>query len=223
VYDAVFYDGPGNGKIPKTFRIDELACEGCGVCAWFCDYDAIKFKEVINGKWFESNTRHGQMVHARMNPGAENSGKLVSLIRKHARTIAEKRGLNLILVDGSPGIGCPVIASITGSDAVLIVTEPTLSGLHDMSRVSDLTSYFQIPTYGIVNKWDLNPEITAQIKVIMQEIGIVWAGKVPFDEAVTKAQLVQKSIVEFTSNGISKDIKNIWEFVWTDISANKSS
>jgi len=124
----------GNGSVPD---IDPIACEGCGVCAWFCPERAIDMVNSVEGEWYRSETRFGPMVHARLNPAGENSGKLVSLLRAEAKTIAEDRGIDTILVDGSPGIGCPVIASITGADLVLVVTEPTLSGLHDFERVVD--------------------------------------------------------------------------------------
>ncbi len=138
-FDAIYFDGPGNGKVDKTYRIDPIRCEGCGVCAWFCTDQAIEFGPVVNGEWFISETRCGPMVHAKLGVAEENSGKLVSLVRTHAKKIAEDRKSDFVLIDGSPGIGCPVIASITGADLVLVVTEPTLSGLHDLQRVADLT------------------------------------------------------------------------------------
>ena len=138
-FDAIFFDGPGNGVLEKTFRVDTVACEGCGVCAWFCAEGAIEFGPVVNGEWFISETRCGPMVHARLGIAEENSGKLVSTVRTNAKRIAEERGLDLVLIDGSPGIGCPVIASVTGTTLVLAVTEPTLSGLHDLERVAQGT------------------------------------------------------------------------------------
>ena len=144
-FDAILFDGPGNGVLEKTFRVDPVACEGCGVCAWFCTEGAIEFGPVVNGEWFISETRFGPMVHAKLGIAEENSGKLVSTVRSNARRIGEERELNLVLIDGSPGIGCPVIASITGANLVLVVTEPTLSGLHDLERVADLTRHFGIP------------------------------------------------------------------------------
>ena len=144
-FDAIDFDGPSNGKLDKTFRIDPIACEGCGVCAWFCAENAIEFAPAVNGEWYVSDTRHGPMVHAKLGIAEENSGKLVSTVRKEAGAIAQQRGLELVLIDGSPGIGCPVIASITGADLVLIVTEPTLSGLHDLGRVADVARHFEIP------------------------------------------------------------------------------
>jgi len=163
-FDAVCFDGPPNGAVDETCRIDPIACEGCGVCARFCPANAIGFGPVVNGEWFISQIRHGSMVHAKLGVAEENSGKLVSLVRTQAKKIAEDRNLDLVLIDGSPGIGCPVIASIAGADIALVVTEPTLSGLHDLRRVIDLTRHFGIGTLVCINKWDLNEDIAAQIE-----------------------------------------------------------
>ncbi len=216
-FNAVYFDGPGNGKIPRTFRIDPVACEGCGVCHWFCDYDAIAFEEEENGRWYISETRHGPMLHARMNPGGENSGKLVSLLRIKAREVAEEHKRELILSDGSPGIGCSVIASITGTDLVVIVTEPTQSGLHDFKRVAELAEFFNIPTCLVVNKWDLNADLTEQFQKEAVKRNILFAGQVPYDSAVTSAQIARKSVVEFQDDGIAGDIRSIWETLMNQI------
>jgi len=212
-FDAIFFDGPGNGKVDRTFRVDPVACEGCGVCHWFCDYNAVEFKEVVNGQWFISNTRFGPMVHARLGIAAENSGKLVSLVRQNAKTIAESQNRDYIIVDGPPGIGCPVIASITGADAVVIVTEPTLSGVHDLDRVAQLTRHFNIPAFTVVNKWDLNPELTRRIEMESQTQGVEFAGKVNYDPNVVKAQLEKKSIVEYADNETSNTLRALWQKV----------
>ncbi len=209
-FDAVYFDGPGNGKVDKTYRIDPIACEGCGVCAWFCTDKAIEFGPVVNGEWFISDTRCGPMVHAKLGVAEENSGKLVSIVRTQARKIAEDRKLDLVLIDGSPGIGCPVIASITGTDLVLVVTEPTLSGMHDLQRVADLTRHFGIETLVCVNKWDLNEEITLQIETQALQQGLTPAGRVRYDRAVTEAQIQRKSLVEYQQNGTAQEIKQLW-------------
>lgn len=163
-FDAISYDGPGNGKVDKTYRIDPIACEGCGVCAYFCAEKAIEFGPVVNGQLFVSETRCGPMVHAKLGIAEENSGKLVTAVRKEARQLAEKQERELIIVDGPPGIGCPVIASLTGASLAFIVTEPTLSGEHDLHRVLELTRHFGIPAAVCVNKWDLNPSMAEQIE-----------------------------------------------------------
>jgi len=197
-FDAIYYDGPGNGKVEKTYRVDPIACEGCGVCAYFCTYDAIEFAPAVNGEWFISNTRFGPMVHAKLGVAEENSGKLVSLVRTQAKTIAEERKLELVIIDGSPGIGCPVIASITGANLVLVVTEPTLSGLHDLQRVSDLTKHFGIETLVCINK-------------------------VRYDRAFTEAQIQRKSLVEYRQDGVAMEVRELWADVLKGIAALNSS
>jgi MinD superfamily P-loop ATPase len=209
-YDAIFYDGPGNGKVDKTFRVDPIACEGCGICAYFCAENAIEFAPAVNGEWLVSDTRCGPMVHARLGVAEENSGKLVSLVRSEAKKIAEERGLDLVIIDGSPGIGCPVIASITGADLVLVVTEPTLSGIHDLERISVLTRHFNIPTVVCINKYDLNEELSSQIEAKSAELNARVVGKVCYDPAVTKAQIMKSSVVEYTGGLISQQIKTLW-------------
>ena len=213
-FDAIYFDGPGNGKVDKTYRIDPIGCEGCGVCAWFCTDKAIEFGPVVNGEWFISETRCGPMVHAKLGVAEENSGKLVSLVRTHAKKIAEDRRSDLVLIDGSPGIGCPVIASITGADLVLVVTEPTLSGLHDLQRVADLTKHFGIATLVCINKWDLNKDVASQIEAYGRRRGLKLAGRVRYDRAVTEAQIKKLSVVEYSRNGIASDIRGLWANIW---------
>lgn len=212
-FDVPVLDGPGNNIVEKTYRIDPISCEGCSVCVHFCPVDAIRFEEAINGQWFISETRFGPMVHARLGVAQENSGKLVSLIRKKAKLIATERNNDLIIVDGSPGIGCPVIASITGADLVLIVTEPTLSGRHDLDRVVELTKHFNIPTVICINKYDINLKITDQIKRAANERNLQIAGKIAYDSAVTKAQIAARSIVEYSNGSLKGQIISLWESV----------
>ncbi|MFC1597028.1 ATP-binding protein [Planctomycetota bacterium] len=212
-FDAIFYDGPGNGRVPKTFRVDPIACEGCGVCAWFCTEKAVEFAPAESGRWFISDTRRGPMVHAKLGVAAENSGKLVSLVRMEAKKLAATRSLDLVLIDGSPGIGCPVIAAITGTDLVVIVTEPTLSGMHDLERVAELTGHFGIKTLVCVNKWDLNTELTAEIEAGARRIGVEVVGRVRYDRAVTEAQIGGQALVEYTQKGAAKDIRRLWAHV----------
>lgn len=212
-FDAVRSDGPGNGSVENTFRVDPIACEGCGVCAWFCPEGAIEFSPAINGEWSISETRFGPMVHAKLGIAEENSGKLVSVVRTNAKQTAEERGADLIIIDGPPGIGCPVIASITGTDLVLIVTEPTLSGLHDLDRVADLARHFGIPVMVCINKWDINREMSEKIEATVLNRGLVLAGKVRYDRAVTEAQIQQKSLVEYQTDGCAADIRGLWTVV----------
>lgn len=209
-FDAISLSGPANDLIAKTYRIDEFACEGCGLCAYICLNDAVDFSARINGEWCVSDTRCGPMVHAKLGIAEENSGKLVAAIRRKAREIAEERQLSLIINDGSPGIGCPVISSITGATMVLIVTEPTLSGLHDLDRVADLTRHFSIPTGVCVNKSDINPDVTEKIRVYCQEKGLNILGEIHYDTDVTYALIAAKSVVEFSHGDAAKDIKKLW-------------
>ncbi|MDY7010126.1 MAG: ATP-binding protein [Planctomycetota bacterium] len=222
-FDAIYFDGPGNGKVDKTYRIDPIACEGCGVCAWFCAENAIEFGPVVNGEWFISDTRCGPMVHAALGVAEENSGKLVSLVRTQAKRIAEERKLDMVLIDGAPGIGCPVIASITGADLVLVVTEPTLSGLHDLQRVADLTKHFGVETLVCVNKWDLNEDIASQIETQARRRSLMLAGRVRYDRAVTEAQIKSKSVVEYQNNGAATEIRKVWAEVIKAVAALNSS
>ncbi len=195
----------------STISVDPIACEGCGVCAWFCSEGAIDLVNTIDGEWYLSETRLGPMVHARLKAAGENSGKLVSLLRAEARNAAKNRDIDLVLIDGSPGIGCPVIASITGADLVLVVTEPTLSGLHDLERVIRLTSHFGILTKAVVNRFDINEKITMQAEKRAQKLGAELVGRIRFDPAVTQAQIQGVSVVEHSSNGAAADITQVWE------------
>jgi MinD superfamily P-loop ATPase len=212
-FDAINLNGSANEAIEKTYTVDPLSCEGCKVCVEFCPVKAIEFKDAVNGQWFTSETRFGPMVHAKLGIAEENSGKLVTLIRKEAKRIAEEQNKNLLIVDGSPGIGCPVIASITGADLVLIVTEPTLSGKHDLGRVADLAAGFKIPVLVAINKFDLNPDMTIQIKEDARSRDIKVVGEIRYDEAFTKAQILKSTVLEYTGGVVSEDIKALWRNV----------
>ena len=215
---AVHLSGPGDIIWAATFRVDPMACEGCGVCAWFCPARAIELEPVINGEWFVSDTRFGPMVHARLGAAQENSGKLVSLVRTTAKRIADERQIDLVIIDGSPGIGCPVIASITGADLALVVTEPTPSGLHDMERVAELTRHFGISVVVCINKWDLNTGMTNLIEAKARDRGMTLAGRVRYDRTVTEAQVAGKAIVEYGKDGSAADICEVWKGLTTLLS-----
>jgi len=212
-FGAISFDGPANDVIARTFRIDHVSCEGCKVCVEFCPAEAIEFTDSINGQWFISQTRFGPMVHARLGIAQENSGKLVSLIRKETKRIAQEQGKDLIIVDGSPGIGCPVIASITGADVVLIITEPTLSGKHDLERVAELAAGFRLAVLVAINKYDLNRDMARQIEEYAGGKNIRVVGKIRYDKAFTKAQIMKYSVVEYTCGGVSEDVKALWRNV----------
>ena len=182
--------------ISAVYDVNPIDCEGCGVCVHFCPADAIDFPVSTCGEWFVSNTRFGPMVHARLGLAEENSGKLVTLVRQEARKLAEAKSLDLILTDGPPGVGCPVIASIGGASAVLIVTEPTVSGKHDMKRVAQLAGHFKVPAMICVNKFDLNLELTREIEKYAEEKNIACLGRIPFDPMFTKAMIQAQTVFE---------------------------
>ncbi|MBN1849424.1 MAG: P-loop NTPase [Deltaproteobacteria bacterium] len=197
--------------ISEDFVVDPIACEGCGVCYYFCPEEAIDFPLNTCGEWFISDTRFGPMAHASLGIAEENSGKLVTLIRQEGRKLAEEKGLDLLITDGPPGIGCPVIASLGGATSVLIVSEPTVSGRHDMERVSELAAFFKVPAMVCVNKFDLNVEETQRIEDFARQRDIQLMGRVPFDPVFTKAMVQGKTIFEYDdqSEG-ARAVKKIW-------------
>ena len=198
--------------ISEDFIIDEIDCEGCGVCVDLCPEQAIDFPVVKCGEWFISDTRFGAMVHARLGIAEENSGKLVTLVRQEAKKLAEAKHMELIITDGPPGVGCPVIASVGGASALLVVTEPTVSGLHDMQRLLELAAHFKVPSMGCVNKCDLNMEQTAAIERLAAEKNIPFVGKIPFDPEFVKSMVVGQTILEYRQEGeLSSTIKQIWK------------
>lgn len=213
-FDAVIKDYVESGT---TYMIDEKSCEGCAACGIVCSVDAINFVTAYNGEWFISDTRFGPMSHAKLGAAEENSGKLVTLIRNKKNQLAAKNNLNLSIIDGSPGTGCPVIASITGTDYAVIVTEPTVSGVHDLKRILDVIKFFNIKSGVIVNKFDLNIEKTNDIINISKEYATDFLGKIGYDKSVTKAQMNGISIVEFVNNETTNEIKNIWQRIKENI------
>jgi len=202
-YDAVSRITDG------TYRIS--GCEGCGVCVRFCPAEAIAFPDRRCGEWYVSDTRFGPFVHARLDAEAENSGKLVSLVRREARAKAQEIGADWIIADGCPGIGCPVIASITGADAVLAVVEPSLSSKHDLERVIELARHFKVPLFVAVNKFDINPEIAREIGNLGAQTGSPVIGTIGYDTIVTEAQINAKSVIELNeASAVAEQIKAIW-------------
>ena len=198
--------------ISEAFEVNPVYCEGCGVCVYFCPEKAIDFPIDTCGEWFISDTRFGPMVHARLGIAEENSGKLVSLVRHEARKMAEKNDHQLIITDGPPGLGCPVIASIGGATAVLIVAEPSVSGKHDMDRVAQLAAFFKVPAMICVNKFDLSLELTREVESYAEKKGITYVGRIPFDPVFTKAMVQGQTVFEYNSGSkVGREIEKIWQ------------
>jgi len=191
--------------------VDPISCEGCGVCFHICPEKAIKMVDDLSGKWFISETKYGPFVHAKLGIAEENSGKLVTLVRQNAKFIAEKEKRDFVIIDGPPGIGCPVIASLSGVDIALIVTEPTLSGIHDLERIVGVAHHFGIKGVVCINKYDLNLIITQKIEEYCRHNNIELVGKIPFDISVIEALVRGLPIVEYSNNQVTHEIKNLWE------------
>jgi len=197
--------------INDNFEVNPIDCEGCGVCVYFCPEKAVNFPINTCGEWFISDTRFGPMVHAHLGIAEENSGKLVTLVRQESKKLAEKNGLDLILTDGPPGVGCPVIASIGGASAVLIVAEPTVSGKHDMERVVQLAEHFKVPAMLCVNKFDLNLDMTREIERFANEKGLTCLGRIPFDAVFTRAMVQAQTIFEYNNGSKAGNaVRAIW-------------
>jgi MinD superfamily P-loop ATPase len=183
------------------FTVDSSFCEGCGFCSHICPEEAIVMEENLAGHWFISDTKHGPMVHARLGIAEENSGKLV------------EQGLELAITDGPPGIGCPVISSLSGVNLVLIVTEPTLSGMHDLERVMGVCSHFKVPALVCINKYDINEENARQIETMCGTLGVEVTAKIPFDNIVTEALIKGQSVIEYSDGEVARQIREIWQSI----------
>ncbi len=199
------------GAIDKNMNISDLNCEGCSLCAIACPQNAITMKDNLSGQWFVSSTKYGTFVHAKLGPAEENSGKLVAQIKKHAKLIADNEQSDYILVDGPPGIGCPLMSTLSGVDTALIVTEPTLSGMHDMERAADITKKFNIDTKVVINKYDINIGNSAKIERICSQRGLDLIGKIHFSKSIVDAIVKRIPPVEYCNGEIQSSIVNIWE------------
>jgi len=196
--------------ISEDLIVSPMSCEGCGVCFHICPEEAVILEEGINGRWFISETRFGPMAHAELFPGEENSGKLVALVRNQAKVLARKQNKSLILVDGAPGVGCPVISSVTGADHVLIVTEPSLSGLHDMERAVQLVQGFRIPISVVINKYDVSADGSEKIERFARMAGVNLLGKIPYDPGVITAMVQRRCVLENGAGPAGSAIREIW-------------
>ena len=194
----------------KDFRVDAVSCEGCGFCSHICPTKAITMNENMSGYWFISDTRYGPLVHARLGIAQENSGKLVAVVRQQARQIAEEQGLDYIISDGPPGIGCPVISSLSGAGLALLVTEPTLAGMHDLERVLGVCRHFGVPATVCINKYDLNKENARQIESQCLSQGVEIVGRVPFDNVVTESIVQGVPVVEYSNGNVTREIERMW-------------
>jgi MinD superfamily P-loop ATPase len=199
--------------ITDAIEIERFSCEGCGVCAYICPEKAIELVERKSGEAYISKTRFGPMAHARLGIAQEASGKLVTIVRNNARLLAEQFGKELIIIDGPPGIGCPVIASISGVDLVLAVTEPTPSGIHDLERILDVADHFKIKAAVCINKYDVNEEAASDIESYCEEREVPVVARIPYDDIVTKAMIAGKTVIEFSKDKISREIRQMWSLI----------
>jgi MinD superfamily P-loop ATPase len=197
--------------------VDPVSCERCGFCSHVCPEDAIIMEEAFSGDWFVSDTPYGPFVHARLGIGEENSGKLVTVVRKQAMEIAKEKHLGFILIDGPPGIGCPVTASLAGVNLIVAITEPTLSGIHDLERILKLSEHFKIPSAVCINKFDINLENTDRIVAYCEKNGSKIIGKIPYESKVVEALVNRKTVMEYPCNGVDKIIQQMWEQVESEL------
>ncbi len=203
-FDAISISGN------QTIAVDRSSCEGCGVCRLICPNDAINMRENVSGEWFISETKYGTMIHARLGVAEENSGKLVTTVRDNARIIAERDSLDLIVIDGPPGIGCPVIASLSGVDIALIVSEPTLSGIHDLERVAAVADHFGVQTTCVINKYDINIENTTHIESWCRAKNVPILAKIPYDREVLDALVKGIPLVEHSDSPAARETRKLW-------------
>jgi MinD superfamily P-loop ATPase len=199
-------------RIDGRYRVDPFSCEGCGLCQLACPVHAIEMEEQVVGKWFSAGTEFGDFVYARLIPGAENSGSLVTMVRFQARMAAVKKAIGTILIDGPPGIGCPVTASISGVDLAIIVTEPTYSGLSDLQRVLDLTRHFDVKTAMVINRSDIDPANAQQLETFAMEKGVPVLARIPHSRCILE-EISQSRLPSRKCRHLSRSVEKIVEYI----------
>ena len=202
--------------ITEEFAVDPISCEGCGICSLICPSSAIAMVENLSGEWYISNTRYGPFVHAKLGIAEENSGKLVTKIRQAAQELAKRMQLDYIVIDGPPGIGCPVIASLSAVDLAIIVTEPTIAGIHDMERIADVAAHFSIPAKVVINKHDINLDNSNAIENICHRRNIQLLARLPFSEKFVESMVQGIPMPEYCNNGIAKQVSDLWQAIVLD-------
>lgn len=215
-FDAISMMEDSETRWRTRFEVDPSACEGCGLCARLCQAQAIDLKKVISGEWFLSHWEGGPFLHARLGIAQSNSGRLVTMLRQQARKVAEEGGHDLVIIDGPPGIGCPVIASLTDASYLLVVTEPSVSAIHDMERLADLAEHFRVRTGVCINKCDISEEISLRLEDVAARRGLTIHGCIPYDPAFTKAQVQGHSYVRIASAESVGRIEEIWQSIVSD-------
>ncbi len=216
-FDAII--PPTNAQ--PSYVVDPIACDGCAACVYQCPEEAIHMQPQIAGCWYRSESRYGPLLHADLYPAQENSGKLVTLVKQNARLLGLDTNSQLVIVDGPPGIGCPVIAAAAGADLAVIVTEPTMAGIHDLKRILETTAHFRIPTLVVINKADIYPQGASEIDKICTELGVERIGSIPFDQTVTEAMLNGKPVTAYQPDApSSKALVNIWQNIVAQLDAS---
>ncbi len=220
-FDAIAMDEQARQQMhTRSYRVDAVACEGCAACFYQCPANAIQMVPQVAGHWFRSQSRYGMLFHAALHPAQENSGKLVTLVKQQARLLALDEGYNMVLVDGPPGIGCPVISAAAGADLALIVTEPTSSGLHDLQRILETTAHFRVPALVCINKADLYPEGAQHLQHYCEQHHIEVVGHIPFDEAMQQAMIQGQPVTAWRPEApISRAIVALWQRVVARLTA----
>ncbi|MDI6768924.1 MAG: ATP-binding protein [Anaerolineales bacterium] len=215
-FDAILPPSPQSGSAAggEGYAVDPIACDGCAACVYQCPEQAIRMEPQIAGCWYHSESRFGMLFHANLYPAQENSGKLVTLVKQNARLCALDGDYPIIIVDGPPGIGCPVISAAAGASLALIVAEPTVAGIHDLERVLQTTIHFRIPALVVINKADIYPQGVVEIEAVCAELDVELIGQIPFDPTVTEAMLNGEPVTAYRAESPSSQaLIAIWQIV----------